>query len=191
MSVVIHEVCHGYAAQALGDPTARYAGRMTLNPLKHLDPIGSIIVPFILAIIPPHMVFGWAKPVPVNPYNFRNQKWGEVLVAAAGPGANLVVAVIFGLIIRFGITYQFLPLPFLEISKLLVLINILLAIFNFVPIAPLDGSKILFGLLPDHFLDAKNWLERHSFVIFLFFIFFLWKFIEPLVALLFRFVTGL
>src|SRR3989344_2176177 len=141
MSVVIHEVCHGYAAEALGDPTARYAGRLTLNPLKHLDPIGSFIVPFVLSLIPPYIVFGWAKPVPVNPYNLKNGKWGEVLVSAAGPLSNLALALIFGLMIRFNDALQFFPQSFFSIATSVVLINLLLAVFNSVPIAPLDGSK--------------------------------------------------
>ena len=190
MSVVIHEVCHGYAASALGDPTARYAGRLTLNPLKHLDPIGSVLVPIVLAIIPPHMVFGWAKPVPVNPYNLKNQRWGEVLVAAAGPGANLSLALVFGLLIRFDAVYQFLPAPFVTLSATLVLINLLLAVFNLVPIAPLDGSKILFGALPYRFAHIKDWLERHSLIILLFFIFFLWQFVDPVIGFLFQLITG-
>ncbi|MBI2475910.1 MAG: site-2 protease family protein [Candidatus Taylorbacteria bacterium] len=191
MSVVIHEVCHGYAAEALGDPTARYAGRLTLNPLKHLDLLGSIIVPFVLSLIPPYIVFGWAKPVPVNPYNLKNQRWGEVLVAAAGPGSNLLIALFFGLLIRFNGVYQFLPRSFLSIAASLVFINLLLAIFNLVPIAPLDGSKIFFGSLPARFLEAKDWLERHSLILFLFFIFFLWQFIDPVITFLFRLITGL
>lgn len=191
MSVVIHEVCHGYAAEALGDPTARYADRLTLNPLKHLDPVGSVIVPIILSLIPPYVVFGWAKPVPVNPYNFKNQRYGEALVAAAGPASNFTIALIFGLLIRFDSVYQFLPASFLSISASLVLINLLLGVFNLVPIAPLDGSKIFFGLLPYRFLAVKEWLERHSFFVFLFFIFFLWRFVDPVIALLFRLITGL
>ena len=190
MSVVIHEVCHGYAAEALGDPTARYAGRLTLNPLKHIDPIGSIIVPFILSIIPPYIVFGWAKPVPVNPYNLKNQRWGEFLVAAAGPASNLSLAVVFGLFIRFGTGLYFLPGSFFTVAALLVLINLMLAVFNLVPIAPLDGSKILFGLLPYRFARVKDWLEHHSLIILLIFIFFIWQFVDPMVALLFRLITG-
>lgn len=190
MSVVIHEVCHGYAAEALGDPTARYAGRLTLNPLKHLDPIGSFIVPLVLSLIPPYMVFGWAKPVPVNPYNFKNQRWGEVLVAAAGPASNLAVALIFGLIIRFADTFPFLPHSFWNIAASLVFINLLLAVFNLVPIPPLDGSKIFFGLIPYRFLYMKNWFERNSLVLFVVFIFFVWQFVDPIVAVLFRLITG-
>lgn len=191
LSVVVHEVCHGYAALALGDPTAKYAGRLTLNPLKHLDPIGSVIVPFILAIIPPHMVFGWAKPVPVNPYNFKDQRWGEVLVAAAGPASNLAIALVFGLMMRFNEFFYFLPPSFFTIAASLVLINLMLTVFNLVPIPPLDGSKILFGLLPQHSVTAQNWIERHSLVIFLIFVFFLWKFVDPVILFLFKFVTGL
>ncbi|MEK7574878.1 MAG: site-2 protease family protein [Patescibacteria group bacterium] len=191
MSVVIHEVCHGYAAEALGDPTARYAGRLTLNPLKHIDPIGSVIVPFILSLIPPYVVFGWAKPVPVNPYNFKNQRWGEALVAAAGPASNFAIALIFGLMIRLDTLYQFLPTSFLSISAGLVLINLLLGVFNLVPVTPLDGSKILFGILSPRFLVVKDWLERHTIIVFLFFVFFLWQFVDPVIALLFRLITGL
>lgn len=190
MSVVVHEVSHGYAAEALGDPTARYAGRLTLNPLRHLDMVGSIIVPLILSIIPPHLAFGWAKPVPVNPYNLRNQRWGELLVAAAGPASNLAIALVFGLVIRFHASYNFLSEGFLAISASLVLINLLLAVFNMVPIPPLDGSKILFNLFPSRSLEFRNLLERHSLVIFLIFIFFLWQFIDPVIAVLFRLITG-
>jgi len=191
MSVVIHEVSHGYAAEGLGDPTARYAGRLTLNPLKHLDLFGSVIVPFILSLIPPYIVFGWAKPVPVNPYNLKNQRWGEVLVAAAGPAANLGLALIFGLIIRFGASFSFLPHSFFGIAASLVLINILLAVFNLVPIPPLDGSKIFFGLLPDSLSPVKDWLSQNYLILFLIFAFFLWQFIDPVVGLLFRLITGL
>ena len=190
MSVVIHEVCHGYAAEALGDPTARYAGRLSLNPLKHLDPIGSVIVPIMLSLIPPYMVFGWAKPVPVNPYNLKSQRWGEALVALAGPASNFAVALFFGLLIRFNVTGDFLSDSFLRITASLVFINLLLAVFNLVPVPPLDGSKILFGLLPQHSFAAQNWIERHSLVLFLFFVFFLWKFVDPAIGLLFRLITG-
>ncbi|MCR4311457.1 MAG: site-2 protease family protein [Candidatus Taylorbacteria bacterium] len=190
VSVIIHEVSHGYAALYLGDSTAQYAGRLSLNPVKHLDPIGSIIVPFVLSLIPPHIVFGWAKPVPVNPYNLRDQRWGEVLVAAAGPLSNLVIALIFGLLIRFNSADPFLSAPFLHIAAMLVLINLLLAVFNLVPIPPLDGSKIFFGLLPERFYAFKEWFTRNYLMVFLFFVFFVWQFVNPLVFFLFRLVTG-
>ncbi len=191
MSVVIHEVCHGYAAEALGDSTARYAGRLTLNPLKHLDPVGSIIVPFVLSLIPPHVVFGWAKPVPVNPYNLKNRRWGEALVAFAGPASNLALALVFGLLIRFNTMSQILPDSFLTISASVTLINILLAVFNLVPIPPLDGSKIFFGLIPQRFVNVRDWLESRSVILFLIFVFFLWQFVDPLVSVLFRLITGI
>ena len=191
LSVVIHEVCHGYAAEALGDPTARYAGRLTLNPIAHIDPIGSVIVPFILAIIPPHVVFGWAKPVPVNPYNLKNQKWGEALVAAAGPGANLAIAIIFGLAVRFNGAFVVMSPYFVTIAASLVFINLLLAIFNLMPIPPLDGSKVLFAFLPYRFAGARQWVERYSLVLFLVLILFLWQFVSPVIAFLFKLVTGI
>ena len=191
MSVVIHEVSHGYAAEALGDPTARYAGRLTLNPLKHIDPVGSIIVPIILSIIPPHLVFGWAKPVPVNPYNLKAARYGEMLVAAAGPASNLAIALVFGLLIRFNIAGQFLSQSFFTIAASLVLINILLAVFNLIPIPPLDGSKIFFELVPNRLYQIKDLMEKHWLIIFLFFVFFLWRFIDPVIAFLFRLITGL
>lgn len=190
MSVVIHEVCHGYAAEALGDKTARYAGRLTLNPIVHIDLFGSIIVPIITAIIPPHMTFGWAKPVPVNPYNFKNQRWGEFLVAAAGPASNLAIAVIFGTVLRFQNVYYHLSDSFLKMTLTLVVINLILAIFNLVPVPPLDGSKILYGLLPRRYIFVRDFLDRYSIAIFLFFIFFVWEFVDPLVVYILKLIIG-
>jgi Zn-dependent protease len=191
MSVVVHEVCHGYVAEALGDPTARYAGRLTLNPLKHLDPLGSVIVPFILSLIPPYIVFGWAKPVPVNPYNLKNQRWGELLVAAAGPLSNMAIALFFGLMIRFNSLFPFLPFSFWSIAASVVFINLLLALFNLVPIPPLDGSKIFFGLLPYRFAGIRDMFERPSLIFFFIFIIFLWQFLDPVIYFLFRLITGI
>src|SRR3989344_2529066 len=141
MSVVIHEVSHGYAALYLGDPTAKYAGRLTINPLKHLDPFGSVILPILLAITKAGFIIGWAKPVPYNPYNVRYGRWGEALVALAGPASNLLLAFLFGLVFRLG--GGFLPVPFLSLAVSVILINVVLAVFNLVPIPPLDGSKLL------------------------------------------------
>ncbi len=164
MSVVIHEVSHGYAANLLGDKTAEYEGRLTLNPFKHLDLFGSIIVPIITSL--GGFPFGWAKPVPFNPYNLRYQRFGEMIVAIAGPASNILIAVVFGLLIRFGLGY--LPPAFLSISLLVIVINISLAIFNLIPIPPLDGSKVLFGLLPLRFSHIRWQFERYSlFVVFL------------------------
>jgi len=142
---MIHEISHGAVAYYLGDPTAKYAGRLTLNPLKHLDVFGSVILPLSLAIIGAPLI-GWAKPVPINPHNLRDQKWGELKVSLAGPLSNLIIALVFGLIFRF------VPLSFApnlgELFSYIILINIMLAVFNLIPIPPLDGSHILFGLLP-------------------------------------------
>src|SRR5574343_1207888 len=102
-SVIIHELAHGYVAYSLGDPTAKYEGRLTMNPLKHLDPFGSVILPLLLILSQSSFIIGWAKPVPYNPYNLKNQKWGDAIVALAGPLSNICVALFFGLLIRFGI----------------------------------------------------------------------------------------
>ncbi|MCI0619763.1 site-2 protease family protein [Candidatus Wolfebacteria bacterium] len=185
LSVVIHEVSHGYAAEALGDPTARLQGRLTLNPLRHLDPMGSVLVPLITWFAG-GFIFGWAKPVPYNPYNLRNQKWGEALVAAAGPASNIVFALIFGFIMRLTPVSGTL----LEILSFVVLINIVLAVFNLVPIPPLDGSKILFALLPYRYGAVRAFLERYGLIVVLLFILFLWRLIVPVISFLFSLITG-
>lgn len=191
MSVVIHEVAHGYAALWLGDVTAKYAGRLTLNPIKHLDPVGSVLLPAIMAILPGNLIFGWAKPVPYNPYNLKNQRWGELMVAAAGPLSNIILALVFGLLIRFSPVLG-LPDSFIEISVTVVLINLVLAIFNLIPIAPLDGSKILYSLLPEDkaraFMDIT---QRYSIFLLILFIFILWQFVIYVVFLLAQLITGL
>ena len=190
MSVVIHEVSHGFSANALGDPTARLQGRLTLNPLKHLDPIGSIIVPAITYLVG-GFIFGWARPVPYNPYNLKNQKWGPGAVAAAGPLANILMAIIFGLIVRFGAANGFIVGAFLEIIILIVFINIILAVFNLIPIPPLDGSKVLFAFLPYRWRSLQIFLEQYGFLLLLIFILFFWSIILPIVFGLFRLITGL
>ena len=145
-SVIIHEVTHGYVAQSLGDPTARLAGRLTLNPLPHLDLLGSIILPGLMLLSNSSFLFGWAKPVPYNPYNLRNARFGEALVAGAGPAVNLLLAIIFGLLVRFA--GGVLPDAFVSLAGTVVVINILLAVINLIPIPPLDGSKVLGAILP-------------------------------------------
>lgn len=193
-SVVVHEVSHGYAALALGDKTAEYSGRLTLNPLKHLDPFGSFFLPLFLSLL--HLpVIGWARPVPYNPYNLSNQKWGPAFVGVAGPLANISLAVVFGLMIRFlpglagGITGGFI-LNFTSIAGLIVLINLLLAFFNLVPIPPLDGSKVLFALLPYQWRGVQIFLEQYGFFLLLLFIFFFSQWLFPIVLLFFRLITG-
>lgn len=148
-SVVIHEVSHGYAALMLGDPTAKMAGRLTLNPIKHLDPMGSFIVPALL-ILTFGGAIGWAKPVPYNPnLLFKDYKYGPLKVALAGPLSNIVIALVFGLLLRFA--HPFLNETAIVLFGLIVLINVLLAVFNLIPIPPLDGSKVLAVLLPNKY----------------------------------------
>jgi len=190
MSVVVHEVAHGYTAEFLGDPTARLEGRLTLNPIKHLDPVGSILVP-IITFFSGGVIFGWAKPVPFNPYNLKNRKWGEALVALAGPASNLAIALLFSLIIRYGVGFGFIPQSFAEISVLIIITNISLAVFNLIPIPPLDGSKILFSLIPLRYEHVHRWIERYSLVLVLLLLFFLWQYIAPLIPWLFRLFTGI
>lgn len=189
MSVVIHEVAHGYMALALGDPTAKYQGRLTLNPLSHLDPVGSFFVPLIGYFLG-GFIIGWAKPVPFNPYNLRSARWGEALVAVAGPLSNIALALIFGIILRFGLFGDLLG-PSIGLLSFIVLINITLAVFNLIPIPPLDGSKILFAILPNRLIGLRQNLERLGIFFALFFLFFLWQFVSPLVLKLFGQITGL
>ncbi len=143
-SVILHEVAHGHMANWLGDPTARLAGRLTLNPLRHIDPLGSIILPALLLITHAPILIGYAKPVPYNPYNLRG-RYGEGLVAFAGPGTNILLALIFGFLIRFS-GAQLGP-DLISAFAIIVYVNILLALFNLLPIPPLDGSKVLSTLL--------------------------------------------
>jgi len=128
MSVVIHEVSHGYIAYMLGDITAKASGRLTLNPAKHLDPVGSFIVP-VIAFMTAGFIFGWAKPVPYNPYNLTNKKWGEAMVAFAGPASNLLIALIFGMLIRFSGEIGIAGTAFVDIFATVALINLILAVF--------------------------------------------------------------
>jgi Zn-dependent protease len=187
-SVVAHEVSHGYMALFLGDGTARRAGRLTLNPIKHLDPVGSVLVPMVTALATPGFVFGWAKPVPYNPYNLRDQKWGDAKVALAGPAANLLIALVFGLILRFVPTLAMLPV--FSLIQTIVLVNLVLALFNLFPIPPLDGSKILYSLLPHRLRYIEEYLERYSLAFLLIFVFFLWPYVLPLVQWAYWFIVG-
>lgn len=145
VSVILHEVAHGYMANYLGDPTARLAGRLTLNPVSHIDPLGTVILPAILVFTHSPILIGYAKPVPYNPYNLPG-KWDEALVAGAGPATNIFLALVFGLSIRF--FGGALDPALLQAFAMIAYINMLLALFNLIPIPPLDGSKVLSSLLP-------------------------------------------
>lgn len=190
MSVVVHEVSHGYAAGLLGDDTAKWEGRLTLNPLRHLDPLGSFIVPLV-AYFTGGFIFGWAKPVPYNPYNLRPGRWSEAIVAGAGPLSNLSIALVFGLILRSGATLGWANQAFVDITAVVVFINLILAVFNLVPIPPLDGSKLLLALFPEKMPQLRAFFDRYGLILVLLFIFFFWKFILPIVALAFTFITGI
>jgi Zn-dependent protease len=192
-SIVIHEISHGAVANYLGDPTAKYAGRLTLNPIRHLDPIGSVVLPIFLILMAKLMgggiIFGWAKPVPINPYNFRDQKYGSAKVALAGPAANLIIALVFGLTLRFFPALVILPGLDLMFSYI-VYINILLAVFNLLPVPPLDGSHVLFTFLPPGMENIKIFLSQFGLFILLFIIFFLFPWIILIINWIFALIVG-
>ncbi|MEO0157040.1 MAG: site-2 protease family protein, partial [candidate division WOR-3 bacterium] len=191
LALTVHEYFHGYIAYRMGDPTAKFAGRLTFNPLKHIDPIGFIA--FLL------FRFGWAKPVPVNPYNFYNYKKGIILTSIAGPGSNFLLALISGLIIRaIGLRFIYQNLfPVLLMLKLSMYYNLVLCAFNLIPVPPLDGSKVLFHLLPYKYSHIQYQLERYGFLILIGLIFVdnmgipvLWGWIGPFVVFFSRVFAG-
>ena len=172
VAVVFHELAHGYVAYLCGDPTAKNAGRLTLNPLKHLDPVGTIV--FLVT-----RMIGWAKPVPINPLYFKNFKRDLILVSLAGPATNFLIAFIAGFILKilYGIpasnnfVYYKVLLPLAIILKFTVQLNIALCFFNLLPVPPLDGSKILMSILPENLNRYYSYLEPFGFVIILILLF--------------------
>lgn len=190
-SIIIHEIAHGYMAEWFGDPTARLAGRLTLNPIPHIDPLGSIIVPALMIFgSGGSFAFGWAKPVPYNPYNLSNFKWGTIAVGLAGVLANLTLAVIFGLMLRFNAELGIAPGPFAEMLGTIVFLNIVLAVFNMIPFPPLDGAKVLFAFLPVRFQYIHDYLEQNWLIFIIFVIFFAQYIIWPISSLIFWIITG-
>ncbi len=187
LSVIVHEVMHGYAAYLLGDPTAKLAGRLTLNPLKHLDPVGSVLVPVLTAMA--GVPFGWAKPVPFNPYNLRGGKWGPGIVAVAGPFSNYLLAVIFAIILHFSYLFPFGSGIGPELLYGIIWVNVALGTFNLIPVPPLDGSKVLFALLPFRFEKILHSLERYQLILFVFVIFFAGSFLLPVVEFITRHIV--
>ena len=161
-SIILHECAHGLAAERCGDPTARQAGRITLNPIPHLDPIGSVLLPGFLLLIGSPILFGWAKPVPINPHNLNNPKRDMMWIGLSGPTTNFAIALVLALFARL------LPMSASLGTIILfygVAINLMLGFFNLIPIPPLDGSRILTGLLPERYADAMNRLGRFGFII--------------------------
>lgn len=171
ISLTVHEFAHAWAALRMGDPTAKMLGRLTLNPLKHLDPLGTIML-FFLGL------FGWAKPVPVNPRNFRDYKRGEIVVSVAGPASNLIMAILCAIILKvmdmtaqtFGVALPWLFEPLFMMAHVGVIINVSMAVFNILPIPPLDGSHILAALLPSRSAQSFSRIQPYGFLILLLFI---------------------
>jgi Zn-dependent protease len=191
-SAVLHEVAHGYEAERLGDDTARLAGRLTLNPLKHLDPFGSVLMPILLYIASGGaFFFAAAKPVPYNPRNLKNPRTGSAKIAIAGPLTNFGLALIFGLAVRI-CAYFPVPAVFIELLSIICYLNILLGIFNLVPIPPLDGSKVLFAALPqtETTYRAMYFLERWGLLLVLVFVFFGFQILIPALNFIFMLFTG-
>jgi len=187
-AIMIHEVSHGWVAYKLGDPTAKLSGRLTLNPASHIDPIGTILFPIALLFMQSRVIFGWAKPVPINFMALRNPKKDIIWVGAAGPLSNIIIAFVTGALIRL---FPFTYVPVLsDILILSVKFNLVLAAFNLIPIPPLDGSRILFGLLPPNAAMKYIKMEPYGFVI-LFVL--LWYgllnwFVDPLINILARII---
>lgn len=198
MSIVLHEMSHGYMANWLGDPTARLQGRLSGNPMVHIDPLGSVIIPALLYLSQAGILFGWAKPVPYNPYNLRDQRYGEAKVAAAGPLMNIGIAIVFSILIRFSAELG-LATSFVSIASYVVYINLLLAFFNMIPIPPLDGSKMLMAVLPfsaqQKYRELTMWVERYGLIatfIFIFlFINLFWGPFSTLIGTVFQLMTGM
>jgi Zn-dependent protease len=186
-SAIFHEYMHGWAANELGDTTARDEGRLTLNPIPHIDPVGSVLLPGMLVLTGSPFVFGWAKPVPFNPYNLTDKRFGSAKVAIAGPLGNLAIAIFFGLILRFA------PITSVALSQfmqLIVYINLLLMVFNLVPIPPMDGSKVLMPFLPYSWQVKFAELERYGMILVMFFVIFGFQLIVPLIYFLFKLIVG-
>ena len=166
-AITVHEVAHGWVAKKKGDNTAYMLGRLTLNPIKHIDLLGTIILPGLLIITGTGFIFGWAKPVPVDSRHFKNPKKDMALVALAGPVSNILMATAWALIIRLSIMADLdsISIPLVHMGMAGISINLVLALLNMLPIPPLDGSRIITGFLPNKLAWQYNKLERYGFII--------------------------
>ena len=191
-SAILHEYSHGLAAYLLGDPTAKNMGRLTFNPIPHIDPMFTIFLPLMMIILPTNFIIGGAKPVPVNPFNLRG-KYAQLKVALAGPGSNIALAILFGLFIRFVPMIRQTEELFLVFGAV-VFVNLLLAVFNLLPIPPLDGSHVLFTFFPKISAWMKDFFAQYGFFILIAVLFlfanFVFAFIFLLISLLFYPITG-
>ena len=192
-AITLHEVAHGWVARQFGDRTAEMLGRLTINPLKHIDPIGTVVVPAI-ALMTTGFLFGWAKPVPVAIRNLRNPRRDMMLVAAAGPSANILMAIFWAFFMKLvamsgleGMTAVF----FMTMGQIGVFINVILAVFNMVPIPPLDGGRVLSGLLPPRASTRLDALEPYGLIIVLAFIFFAWGYLRPVITSVTGFIMSI
>lgn len=190
-SIIVHEVAHGLIAEREGDPTARLLGRITLNPLKHIDWLGSVILPLVLILSNAGFVVGWAKPVPYDANNLREGRASEAKVAIAGIVVNLSIAIIFGIVIRGMIATGYTSAAVINIASIIVLINVVLALFNSIPLAPLDGFRFLSCVLPWRAQPAMRLLEQYSLPLLILFILFGWKLVVPLAFTLYSLITGI
>ncbi|GAB1402473.1 site-2 protease family protein [Elusimicrobiota bacterium] len=194
-SVIIHEVAHGYTAYKRGDPTAKQLGRLTLNPIPHIDIIGSIVLPFIL-MISGAPIFGWAKPVPVNPARLYNPKTDMIWVSLSGSIANFILAIIAGigmlLIRNFATSDMSVLVPVYQILQTVLVINIVLPVLNLMPIPPLDGSRVVYYLLPRELALQYDRIGAYGFIIIFILLFtgILWKIISPVIYFLIALLGG-
>ncbi len=190
MSIIVHEVAHGFAAESQGDPTARYAGRLTLNPIPHIDLVGSILLPVALILLGSPFVVGWAKPVPYMEQNLRNKRWGTLIVASAGILVNLALALVFGISIRFAGYLGSFSSVYISIAAMITVVNLVLGLFNLIPIPPLDGSKILFSFFP-HARTFRARVEYLALPLLFVFIIFIWPLLVPVVNHAFVLIAGI